>query len=887
MKTNKLLAVTALVLCSYYWLMPVMAQSEVEEVCCSHDGIVEPCNLEYRNITPPICAMGIQLSSVKTANKGTLGQTLLETGQIMITGSFYYKDFFGNPHPIRYAPVYIYEYNLLQSLPIAMTITDNNGNFLAGPFENKDSSWDGTNADIQVAVNTKGSRLEVINDILDVEYYSYSNVLSDVPDGVVNLGPTIVPDDQNGAWAAYDALMSGWLYPYYNFGYSAPKVKLHWPDTNWLIFTVPHGAYYVHGGDIYVGLDAATSPDVINHEYGHFLMYSIYNNWLPATENCSNHSAYIKSSEECAWVEGWANFYPVLIFNKTQFDYNGQWFIGVEETQLGDMGDDVEGRVTGFLNDLVDQNNEGFDTATLSSGTIWSIINSTRVQNLSEFWSVWKKRGNNISAGLGTLFQNGIDYCRDSDFDSFEEWPCGGDCNDANANVNPSKIEVCNNIDDNCNGQIDEGFDVDGDGFATCSGDCNDSSSSTHPEAAEICDGIDNNCDGFVPANESDADHDGFRVCQGDCNDTNSAVNPSMNEVCGDGKDNNCNGLIDEICCTDDCAAGDKRCNGNVIQSCDNYDADGCLDWPSSTSGPGNENISTTGYCSGVYYYSCSPSNANCNLASPDGCEVSLLADDTNCGLCGRMCRAGQICSNKKCINFPVILDGDANVDCKVDIFDLAAIGLAYDSGVGGVNWNLNLEFNLDGRVDIFELASVGFNYGKKCSDLNRTLRDESQRAIGEISNAFASGESFASWPHRWELYRWGALVMGAGIKNNASDGKNHSFVINVLPAATDNNIARYFGCYEGISNCYLDQQTSIAKFMSSFVNWSKAPFNVSWNETEFRNITINASALYGTYLFQIIACMSDGTGIDSADKCTAANKWGNGTTLELLVKPT
>lgn len=93
------------------------------------------------------------------------------------------------------------------------------------------------------------------------------------------------------------------------------------------------------------------------------------------------------------------------------------------------------------------------------------------------------------------------------------------DCNDANSGVNPGAAEICNDLDENCNGLIDEGIptstwygDADGDGFGDaavsvvdCAApagyvadntDCNDADNGTYPGATEVCDGADNDCDG-------------------------------------------------------------------------------------------------------------------------------------------------------------------------------------------------------------------------------------------------------------------------------------------------------------------------------------------------------------------------------------------------------
>jgi hypothetical protein len=87
------------------------------------------------------------------------------------------------------------------------------------------------------------------------------------------------------------------------------------------------------------------------------------------------------------------------------------------------------------------------------------------------------------------------------------------DCNDNDANVNPGKTEICGNgIDDNCAGGIDEGCggicDSDGDGHMQTGlpwciifgplDDCNDNNAAVYGGAPELCDGLDNNCNGVV-----------------------------------------------------------------------------------------------------------------------------------------------------------------------------------------------------------------------------------------------------------------------------------------------------------------------------------------------------------------------------------------------------
>jgi hypothetical protein len=147
------------------------------------------------------------------------------------------------------------------------------------------------------------------------------------------------------------------------------------------------------------------------------------------------------------------------------------------------------------------------------------------------------------------LFDEGFDV--DGDYVA----TCFGDCDDHNNEVNPDHHEVPgNSIDDNCNGLIDEGgVDRDGDGFSPFCGDCNDSDRAINPHAAEVCDRVDNNCDGYVDSARNqaalcavcfDADLDGQTNCDGDCSDSDPAIYRGAPEVC-DLKDNDCDGQVD------------------------------------------------------------------------------------------------------------------------------------------------------------------------------------------------------------------------------------------------------------------------------------------------------------------------------------------------------
>lgn len=154
-----------------------------------------------------------------------------------------------------------------------------------------------------------------------------------------------------------------------------------------------------------------------------------------------------------------------------------------------------------------------------------------------------------------------------------------GDCDDTNPAIHPFATEICGDgIDQNCNGTDAPCNDRDEDGYTT--DDCDDNSFSTHPGAPEICDGKDNNCNGEIDEGAFgegwylDADGDGYgnpREMIETCQQPEGYVD---NQLDCDDRDSSKNPDAPEICgdgIDQDCNGEDQICPGDIDDDNDGY----------------------------------------------------------------------------------------------------------------------------------------------------------------------------------------------------------------------------------------------------------------------------------------------------------------------------
>ena len=248
--------------------------------------------------------------------------------------------------------------------------------------------------------------------------------------------------------------------------------------------------------------------------------------------------------------------------------------------------------------------------------------------------------------------------------------PTSGDCDDGDPSVNPDGVEVCDEVDQDCDDAIDEGTqsawftDEDGDGYGTGEGidgcdqpdgtadndyDCDDTVASTNPAASDGCNDIDDDCDEAIDEEPdvtwyTDADGDGWGDAEApvvscealtgtvdddtDCDDTDPAIHPETVWYVDDDNDGfgqsdislvQCDQPAGHVLDDTDCDGAEPSIYPGATEECDGIDED-CDDSI-------DEGVATT------YYADTDGDGYGDASSTQDACTVpsGYAADSTDC----------------------------------------------------------------------------------------------------------------------------------------------------------------------------------------------------------------------------------------------------------------
>ncbi len=314
----------------------------------------------------------------------------------------------------------------------------------------------------------------------------------------------------------------------------------------------------------------------------------------------------------------------------------------------------------------------------------------------------WPNRNKACIVGKGICQRKGV-------------WRCRKDQLDVECSVRPGKPtkELCNGKDDDCDGFIDENWPQKGEdcvggigacqqkGKKVCSKDgktliCSAKNVSPKPE---ICDGIDNDCNGkidekwpkkgrFCSVGKGECQKYGSWICSADKLNIVCSAKPGKPEPekC-DGKDNNCNGVIDENLtkkCKTACGTATQQCRGGhwtpcpvrqpSPEKCDGIDndCDGKIDedWPKR----GKNCEVGKGECKRFGRYICDASGKSIRCSATPGSPRTEICDNRDNDCDGKIdedwAKKGQKCSSSsggcKAMGTFVCKPDGSGVQCSV-----------------------------------------------------------------------------------------------------------------------------------------------------------------------------------------------------------------------------
>lgn len=329
------------------------------------------------------------------------------------TGSWTYQDQNGFWHPSMNIWVRAWDKNPFGDTVLASGVTAGNGSFNLC-FDNAETgAFDSGTADVYVTFTTENTLWRVGDNRSSgaPDFQWATGVTNNVGGGTLNYGsltsgdPALMPglhafDEVNDAFLAVPGNV------WDQTGGSDQKLVMWAPGST--------DGTYESGGVVHLAANDPSAPITVNHELAHAIMYDVYEGAFPSAPNCNPHTIQGSYSQGCGWTEGFAEWFPAMVYNDPFFRWADGGSLNLENPTWGTSGwsngDWPEGRVAGAMIDISDSANESpWDRR--SDGSFagqWSTFQG----NISNTYIQFAQQGGytGSTSALSTIYNNTIDY---------------------------------------------------------------------------------------------------------------------------------------------------------------------------------------------------------------------------------------------------------------------------------------------------------------------------------------------------------------------------------------------------------------------------------------------------------------------------------------------
>lgn len=318
---------------------------------------------------------------------------------------------------------------------MATTYTNSTGNFI---FPSRTNWWGPDNRPLNVFIEIVTAYPDsAVTDRLFRQYVFASSTTFLSHDGAWSINFPL-----DSGWLDYQAiwifedLRNAWNYvSTYDAPHNPGLVTAVWernlncypplPDFIPICGSFTYGGILTHF--IYISNDSNTnSMDTVLHETGHMYVVNANGWWYIG---CLTHSMFDAYWVNCAWSEGWADYFPLAVNGDRCYNFNAknpcsgradidyydlEVHSRADNLQQSTWGDGVEGRVAAALYDLYDSSSDspGYDRISAGFLPIAQIaLGSSQTTTFQNFWNRWKGSSgqNEFLSGL-TLWWNTINY---------------------------------------------------------------------------------------------------------------------------------------------------------------------------------------------------------------------------------------------------------------------------------------------------------------------------------------------------------------------------------------------------------------------------------------------------------------------------------------------